>query len=60
LNVRRHGDGWGVALYKADGLVADPLQSRMDFADRDAAVAEAKLAIDNFFRSMSLCEKWPD
>jgi hypothetical protein len=53
--------GWKVALYKADGIVTEPtVPSAMLFADRDACIAEAKLIIDNSFKTLSLSENRPN
>ena len=61
LNIQPHAGGWKVLVYGADRLVAGPaVPSTMISADRDACIAEAKLGIDNFFKSLSLSEDWPN
>lgn len=55
LNIHRHGRGWAVTLFKAEGKVSEPT---VETANRQTAVSEAQSAIDQFFASMRLVEEW--
>jgi hypothetical protein len=60
LNLYRDGDGWWILICRTDRTVSEEIAPRpCVFPNRDAAVEDAELAIDNFFRSLTVSENWP-
>jgi hypothetical protein len=60
LNLHRDGDAWWVFFCRTDRTVPEEIVPRTRlFADQGAAIEEAKLVIDSFFRSLTFDDNWP-
>jgi hypothetical protein len=47
LNVQAQGTGWKVFIYRPGAITAEStIPSTMEYADRDACIAEAKVIVD--------------
>jgi hypothetical protein len=51
LKVRPQGSGWKVFIYRPSANLAEAtIPSTMEFSDREACIAEAKIIVDNLFK----------